>query len=317
MNVLASSLQSAVPAFCLAALLLTTGCAGFSPTVSEALAPFDAPVYVEGVSFYPQTDLHCGPAALATVLDHSGLVVDYPDLVERVYLPGRGGTLQAELAAAARSHNRIPWVLPHEPDAVLAEVVAGRPVLVLENQGLRRVPYWHYAVIIGFDPHSGEVIQHSGTQAALARPLRRWLRDWDLAGRWALLTLPPEQLPLNPDRERWLATLADFEAVAEAPATLTAWQAAAARWPDEPLVWLGQGNSHYRLDDADKAIAAFHQALALELDHLAVRFNLGWLLLERGDACQAVTILEPLLAHHGLRQRARSVLAAARDVCGD
>ena len=306
----------AVPVFLWLSLLLG-GCAGTGPSAREALAPFDQPKRLESIAFFPQTELHCGPAALATVLDHSGLDIDYPALVERVYLPGRGGTLQVELIAATRSLNRIPWVLPPDLPAVLDEVAAGRPVLVLENQGLRTRPFWHYAVVIGFDPDRREIIQHSGTHAFLAQPMRRWLRDWNLAGRWALVTLPPDQLPLAPDRERWLQTLADFEAVAEAQASLIAWQTAGQRWPETPLVWLGQGNSHYRLGETARAVAAFEQALALDPDQPAAAFNLAWLLLEQGDACAAADRLEPLRAHAGIGERAETLWLRAHRACQD
>ncbi len=308
--------QLAVPAFLLLGLVLA-GCAGTGPGAREALAPFDQPRLLESVAFFPQTELHCGPAALATVLDDSGLSIDYPALVERVYLPGRGGTLQVELVAAARSLNRIPWVLPPDIHAVLDEVAAGRPVLVLENQGLRTRPFWHYAVVIGFEPDRREIIQHSGTHAYLAQPMRRWLRDWNLAGRWALVTLPPDQLPLAPDRERWLQTLADFEAVAEPAAALSAWQTASRRWPEMPLAWLGQGNSHYRLGDTTAAIAAFEQALVLDPEQPAAAFNLGWLLLEAGEPCAAAARFEPLIGHPGLGQRAEDAWTVARGDCRD
>lgn len=314
MNTQAPGLRRAVPALLLLSALLS-GCAGLGPEAREALAPFDHPVTIERVSFFPQTELHCGPAALATVLDHSGVSVDYSALVERVYLPGRGGTLQVELLATARSLNRVPWALPGNPAAVLDEVAAGRPVLVLENLGFRRLPVWHYAVVIGFDPQSGEIIQHSGTDAYLATPLRRWLRDWQLAGRWALITLPPDQLPLDPDRDRWLRTLADFEATAEAQAALTAWQTAAERWPDRPLVWLGQGNTHYRLGEIERAMASFERAHGLDPEQPAAAFNLAWLLLEQGDGCAAAEWLKPLSEQTALQARVEDAMARASALC--
>lgn len=306
----------AVPALLFLGLVLG-GCAGPGQNAREALAPFEQPVLLEALSFFPQTELHCGPAALATVLDHSGLTIDYPSLVERVYLPGRGGTLQVELMAATRSFERIPWVLPPDSRTLLDEVAAGRPVLVLENQGLRRMPFWHYAVVIGFDPQRREIIQHSGTEAYLTRSMRRWLRDWSLAGHWALITLPPDQLPLAPEQDRWLKTLADFEAVAEPAAALTAWQTAAQRWPAVPLVWLGQGNGHYRLGETALALAAFEQALLLDPEQPAAAFNLAWLLLEQDEPCAAAARLESLRDHPGLQARVEAIWSAARQACAE
>lgn len=314
MTVIAPGPRRAAPALAFCAFLLA-GCAGFGPAARQALEPFDAPVRVEPVAFFPQTELHCGPAALASVLETSGRPVNYSDLVDRVYLPDRGGTLQVELLAAARSHDRIPWVLAPQLSSLLAEVAAGRPVLVLENQGVRGLPYWHYAVVIGFDPERADIIQHSGTEAELARPMRRWLRDWTLAGRWAVVTLPPDQLPRSPERERWLQTLADFEAVAEPRAALLAWQTAAERWPDEPLVWLGQGNSRYRLGALDEAIAAFEQALKRNPDQPAAAYNLAVVLLENDQPCRAAGRLDALRQHPVVGERAAVALETARESC--
>ena len=313
MNRRASGPQLAVPMLLAAALL--SGCAGYAPMARETLATFDQPVQLAQVAFYPQTEFHCGPAALATVLDHSGVAVDYASLVDQVYLPGRGGTLQVELLAAARSHDRIPWVLPPEPAAVLAEVAAGRPVLVLENQGLRRLPYWHYAVVTGFDPDTGSIVQHSGTEAETARPMRRWLRDWNLAGRWALLTLPPDELPLTPDPDRWFSTVADFEAVAEAQAVLIAWQTAADRWPQEAIPRLGLGNVHYRLGDPQAAITAFEEALTLNPDLAAASFNIGQLQLQGEQYCTATATFIGLVDHPAFGERARAAHADAVRAC--
>ena len=306
----------AAPA-CLTLLLVLTGCATLGAPDREALEAFPEAVQVEAVPFYPQTELHCGPAALATVLDHGGVAVDYSELVDRVYLPERGGTLQVELLGAARSSNRIPWVLNPDLSELLQELQAGRPVLVLENQGLRRVPYWHYAVVIGFDPQQREVIQHSGTEETLHRPLRRWLREWSLAGRWAVVTLPPDALPVTPERERWLQTVADFEAVAEPEAALAAWQTAADRWPDAAMAWLGQGNSYYRLGQLNLALKAFEKALQQNPEQAAAAFNRASVLLEVDQPCAASTQLEALIEHPALGERAQQVLVTARAACAN
>ena len=93
-----------------AVLLWLTGCA--TPQVAALLArpPATLPARVEltGVPFHPQEEYQCGPAALATVLVHAGVATTPDALVPEVYLPARGGSLQAEMLAAARRHGRWP-----------------------------------------------------------------------------------------------------------------------------------------------------------------------------------------------------------------
>src|SRR5688500_17642349 len=91
------------------------------------------PPLLLNVPFHPQTDRDCGPAALATVLGASGVAITPEALLPQVYLPGRKGSLQLELIGASRRAGRIPYRVERTPEALLAELQAGRPVLVLQN----------------------------------------------------------------------------------------------------------------------------------------------------------------------------------------
>ena len=75
-----------------------------------ALSKADASRAVElsRTPFFPQTRYHCGPAALATVLDGSGVDVKPDQLSASVYLPGKKGSLQIEMVAATRRYGRLP-----------------------------------------------------------------------------------------------------------------------------------------------------------------------------------------------------------------
>ncbi|MCW3478572.1 hypothetical protein OL229_03185 [Neisseriaceae bacterium JH1-16] len=88
-------------------LLLLVGCAS-TPQTAALLTrrPSDLPARVEltEVPFFPQDAYQCGPAALATVLVHAGVVTTPTELTPQLYLPERQGTLQAELLGATRRH---------------------------------------------------------------------------------------------------------------------------------------------------------------------------------------------------------------------
>ena len=94
------------------------------------------------VPFFPQTELHCGPAALATVLASSGVAVTPDELAPRLFIPERGGTLQAELIAESRRHERIAVRLPTTMQGIANALADGHPVLVLQNLRLSRWPAW-------------------------------------------------------------------------------------------------------------------------------------------------------------------------------
>lgn len=185
-------LTRAAATFASAAALLLCGCATLNPPLRLAEAmPSPRPVLLEQVPFFPQDEYQCGPAALATVLVDSGVRTSPGALLPQVYLPGREGSLQLELIAATRRGGRIPYVVEPTPEALLAELQAGRPVLVLQNLLVRTVPRWHYAVLVGADPARNRLILNSGTERGLAVPAPKFLRTWDWAGRWGLVSWSP------------------------------------------------------------------------------------------------------------------------------
>ena len=76
----------------------------------------------------------------------SGVSTSPEELTPRVFIPARRGSLQVEMLAVPRGFRRLALPLPRSPEAIVAELEAGRPVLVLHNYGLPFWPRWHYAV---------------------------------------------------------------------------------------------------------------------------------------------------------------------------
>jgi tetratricopeptide (TPR) repeat protein len=300
----------------LALSLLGLGCA-IHPALNLAeVAGGVEPVELVDVPFHPQEAHHCGPASLLTVLEASGVTTDYETVVERVYVPGLEGSLQVEMLAAARAFGRVAYTLPPEPAAVLAEVEAGRPVLVLLNLGLPRAPVWHYAVVVGFDPARNRIHLHSGREPRSHQRARSWLRRWEWAGRWSMLLLRPGEWPASPERERLLEALAAFEDTGDSAAAERAWRNAAQRWPEEVLVWLGVGNTAHLRGDRQAAVRAFRRALAIDPEHLPARLNLALTLAEDGRQCEGLEILGPAPpADHALRSAFAELETRLRGEC--
>jgi len=292
-----------------------TGCAGLR--LADETDDLPAAINLETVPFHSQTAFHCGPAALATVLEHGGVEVTPDELAERVYTPGLRGSLQAEMTATARARGRIAYRLPSEPRAILAEVAAGRPVLVLENLGLESLPYWHYAVVVGYERDNNVMILRSGTEREQRVRAGRWLRRWDRAGRWALLLLEPGQWPVEPEPERWIAAAADFEAVASPDEARQVWKQTVQRWPQAPLAWLGLGNASYALGDPEAAVSAYRRLLELQPEHASARYNLAVALARSSRPCEALPLLESLADHDMLAERVGSRLTRAERACAN
>ncbi len=256
-----------------------------------------------------------------TVLGAAGVRPDYERLAERVYVPGLEGSLQVEMLAAARDFGRIPFRVAGALEAVVAEVAAGRPVLILQNLRVRSLPAWHYAVVVGYDRSAERILMRSGREKMLWTPAGRWLRQWDWAGRWAAVVLPPGELPVEIEPAAAFRALADFDEQAEPDDRSIAWRAAVERWPDSAMARMGVGNAEYSAGRIEAAAEAFEQAVTLQPDHWSARLNLALVDLERGRGCEVRERLEAESpeAGHALAavyddalERARSACEAAR-----
>lgn len=242
-------------ALLLAAPLLLAACAApqTSRLLSEGAPP--APAQIAQVPFIPQAELQCGPAATAMVLQFHGKAVTAEALAPQMMLPAAGGSLQIELQAAARRAGMLATLLPPRLPALLDEVAAGQPVIVLQNLSLPAFPRWHYAVVIGHNAARREITLHSGTTPNLVMKLDTFEHTWARSGYWALAITPPGQLPRTATQEQAGLAASALERT-DTQAAATAYRALLARWPDDLVALMGLGNLAWK--SGDRAAAAEH-----------------------------------------------------------
>ena len=263
-----------------ALFLLLGGCAS-SPDAVRNL-PNEASVELEGTPFYPQERYECGPAALTTTLVASGVDANLDDIVDAVFLPGREGSLQIELVAAARQYDRLPYVIDGTLAAIQGELETGRPVLVLQNLGVAAIPRWHYAVVVGIDVEAGDIVLRSGTERRRTTPVMTFLRTWRRGDYWGIVLLRPDELPATVDRRRYLSTITALEETGRHEAAAEAWRTAVTHWPTDSIALFGLANAEYRLGNRKAAVAGLRALLDIDAGHIAARNNLAWVLAEQG-----------------------------------
>lgn len=275
-------------------LLLASGCASIPEHVSliEDLA---AAVELSTAPFYPQERYQCGPAALLTVLEHSGAEMSLNSLTEQVYIPERQGSLQTELIAATRTAERVPYIIDGSISAIHEELLAGRPVLVLQNLGVKWWPRWHYAVVIGIDPENRDVYLRSGTERRHRTALTTFLRTWRRGEYWAFVALRPGELPANPDAMRYFEAVADLEATGHVASSRTSWEAAANHWPNEWVAIFGLANAEYAAKNFADAEILFGRLLELDSQQHVARNNLALTLSHLGKHAEAIKQIELVL----------------------
>ncbi|MDD2915200.1 MAG: PA2778 family cysteine peptidase [Gallionella sp.] len=216
------------------------------------------------IPFYPQEIHQCGPASLAMALNAGGAKVTPQDLTPQLYLPGRDGSLQVEMLAATRRNGLLAYELAPQLDDLLVEVAAGSPVVVLQNLALSWYPLWHYAVVVGYDLKRGEIILRSGLEQRQVLPLTTFEHTWERAGYWAMLALPPGQVPRTATEAGYVAAAVALEKFIPSEKAEAAYAAALERWPRNLTARIGTGNAAYAQGNVLRAEKSYQQAT---LDH--------------------------------------------------
>ena len=298
----AQNARSIAGVFVCAAVLLLGGCAGLVPQTAQLRnegVPPGLPHSVElfQVPFFAQTEYQCGPAALAMLLAYSGVSVTPEALVPEVYIPERKGTLQVEMLAAARRHGRVSYQLAPRLEDLLRELAAGNPVIVLQNLGLR--DGWHYAVAIGYDYDAGTLILRSGEDER--KTLRLYFHEfvWMRSGYWAMVTMPPDQMPATAEEERWLSSIAAVERAGDAPVARTAYASFLKRWPQNTNAAVGLANSVHTLGKLREAENVLREAERRSPDSVIVLNNLAQTLSDQGRNEEALPFIERAIAAGG------------------
>lgn len=289
----------------MAACLLLAACASLTPAgyKDPAISGLPPRVELESVPFHAQDKYQCGPATLAMALGSAGVERRPESLRDEVYLPRRNGSLQPELLAATRRAGLLPYPLEAKPESLLAEVAAGNPVVVLQDMGLLPLrSRWHYALVVGYDLGTGEVILRSGPEKRLVMGISDFDRTWARAGRWAFVALPPARLPATAREDEFLAAAAALERVSPGAAR-QAYGAALDAWPANLTARLGLGNVAYRLRDLERARTAYQEATREHPESGDAWNNLAQVLHELGHGPQALAAARRAVALGGPRQK--------------
>jgi len=294
-------------------LALLAGCAVQTETLRRAPPAGLAPrVELAATPFFAQTEYHCGPAALATVLSAAGQAASPAALGEQIFLPARTGTLQIEMIAGARRQGLVATRLPGTLEALLRELQAGAPVVVLQNLGLSWYPLWHYAVAIGYDLTSGDLLLRSGTTERLVMPLSTFEHTWVRAGSWAFVALPAGRWPATAEEAAVVEAAVGFERAAPPAQAVLAYRSALQRWGGSLSLRMGLGNSLYASGDKAAAAAAFDDATRSHAASAAAWMNLARARADPGQRAAALAAAREAVkvADTAWADRARDLLAS-------
>jgi hypothetical protein len=269
----------------LAVAIVLCACAHAPPVTFPTMA--GRGIELSTTPFFAQETHQCGPAALAMMLGAVGVNATPAELVSQTYLPGRRGSLQLELIAAARRHQRIPYVLAPGTSDLFAELDAGHPVLVLQDLGVGPLHVWHYAVVIGYEAEPQQVVLRSGVTERLVMPFADFAPTWRKSGEWAAVILAADVLPATATADKYVESIVPVEALGHIDVARIAYATALSRWPDNLLALFGLANTEHQLGQLAAAENTYERLLRLAPDNPVVLNNLAEVTLARGCPSRA------------------------------
>lgn len=222
-----------------------------------------------------QEDFFCGPASIAMVMQWAGSEITQKDVAALAFSPGAGGTYLADMIGSSRRLGQLAVEI-NNFDQLLAEVTAGHPVIVFQNLGLGVLPVWHYGVVTGYDFEKDEVYLNSGQLNQMVMAFAVFERTWRRGDYWALVVLPPDELPVSTSEADVLSAAAALERVEQFQAAETLYETGAVKWPENWLWQFGLGNARYAMGDLRGARTALRRARALDPTIPEIRANLAF-----------------------------------------
>lgn len=274
-------------------LLILEGCASRPPLLSVIPTDSDLPATVElsDVPFFPQRAYQCGPAALATALSFEGFEINPDGLVGEVYIPKRKGSLQIDMVSSVRRRGLLPYEIEPGLSALMSELSAGNPVLVLQDLGIPLKSVWHYAVVIGFNRDEDVLILRSGHTARKRVSAREFDRTWRASGRWGLVLLEPGEMPAVASESRFLSAAAALESSLSPEKRIKLYAAAHSQWPGNEIAMFGLSSAYYDHQEYTKAEAWLRKIIEKNPSNGAALNNLAFLLSEQGCREAAIDVL--------------------------
>ncbi len=149
--------------------------------------------HIKGVTFYPQGQHTCGPAALAGIASYWGRTINMGRIAADLYIPELRGTLPADMERLLRETGFITSSFAGTLDDVRARVLEDIPVVCLLDFGFSVYRQPHYVVVIGFDDAHEVVIVHDGLKENRLIRYEKFINEWERAGNWMLVAVPADK----------------------------------------------------------------------------------------------------------------------------
>jgi len=302
-------MKSRVIAAVLVLALMAGGCASKGATGRSVGGFQPSSALVARVPHFIAGEQGGAPAALAMSLSWAGFPTEPAELFQAVSPASPFGSPRLSLIAAARQRGALAGEISGL-DALLRELAAGHPVVVLLNRGFSWWPDWNYAVAVGYDLPADRILLQSGKLAQKEMTMAVFDDAWVGGDRWGLLILPPDKLAAGATERMAAEAVVGLERTRNWKAAAMGYRAMLTRWPESVGAWIGLGNCLYAQRDLAGAEKTLEEATRRMPREGALFNNLARLRLERGKRGAAQRAAERAVALGGpLTETYRRTLA--------
>lgn len=298
--------------YAIVVIMMATGCVPKDPFPSEQHYSSSA----INVPFIPPRSELCGSTSIEMVASYWQSTTAYvpklttSELDSRTLIPAKGGTLQIEIATAARAGGLIAYPLEPTYEALFSELSAYHPVIVLVNRSFSWHPMWHYAPVIGYDEAKRNILVHFSDQPNEALSLATFAALWKRSGNWGVILLPPGELPVSVSSKVFLRSVYDFEKSGDAEGAIRAYQSALARWPDNTDILFALANTEYNASHLIEAEANYRKLLVMNPSHPLALNNLAMVLCRSHRSDEALKLLDKVVSDE---TKIQSLVKASRE----
>jgi len=184
----------------------------------------------------------------------------------------------------------VSYQLAPRFEDLLRELSAGNPVIILQDYA----PFgtWHYAVAVGYDYGSGQLLLRSGREERQVQNFPMYELLWRRSGYWAMVAMPPDRIPATADAERWLSSVAALERTGDARNARTAYETFLKRWPENINAEIGLANALHAQGELPRAERVLRDAQKRSPDNPIVLNNLAQTLSDQNRDEEALPIIE-------------------------
>lgn len=232
------------------------------------------------VPHFKQSKNHCGPQALAMMLNHSGKKVSVSDMKRMSFTKSLDGTFQSDILSTSRRSGMLTLPVNNLHD-LLKEVSDKNPVLVFQNLGFSFMEQWHYAVVTGYDLSGPDVYLHTGNKKNQKTDMRFFERSWKLGGFWGIVVLPPGEISRSHSLEEHIRETIHLEEAGLMSEAKISYERILLEWPESLFARLGLSNMAYAQKDFLRAENLIREALVYHPESAILWHNLAFIQAER------------------------------------